>query len=482
MSLFLNVKMSKATIAGISERVESLREQLLKYTIYTPVNKSATFCQHVADCQQDELFSVFDACDSAKQKEKEEHLALYCGTASCILKSHLRLKCPNRVVVTSNGEHTCTASCALQPVEVKVYRVGTVQDRRVHVCVKGVCCLAPAAFHQTLLCTIERKLFLCPISNETHLCIPNVCNAAKVDDQSFVCCSLTGNVHSKSNTLLSHGWVEDEWRKAVCKPVYNENFEALPASKSRSKRKAKSQLKRHNAHVQNTCNEEQLLSQLQKYESAKISGSSQQSTYETIKSQLKQMATRHIRCLLPGSHEYSSTRNLLHQRSMLRFMSSIERYIRRCKHLHQQICIHSVTSMHRQINEGNCNMSSSMQLDEERAVMISEGYSSCIVEFILQLLRYTVIKISDFTFRNLVCGILYLLRTNLCIHETDIFSPDAFLSVLPSPANLHFYGYEKSLFTTTKNQIQCCIIESIERGVNAYNLVFPVLPYHDTFL
>ena len=68
----------------------------------------------------------------------------------------------------------------------------------------------------------SRVLFVCDETNAVHLCTADTCNTATVDKDTSMCCALTGNVHSKSQTILSHGWVEDEWRKGVdprIKPV-----------------------------------------------------------------------------------------------------------------------------------------------------------------------------------------------------------------------------------------------------------------------
>lgn len=467
-------------MSGTFNCVDSLTKEILNHTILTSFKSKSTVIEDVAQYNDNDVFSAFDVCANAKETTERTLLALYCGTAERVLKKHLRHRCPNRVVVVANGEHTCTEHCGLKSVDVCVYRVGTVKDARMHVCVKEIPCEAPAYMHRTHLMTIDRKLFICPISNCVHLCIPGVCKTAKVDEQSFMCCSLTGNVHSQSVSILSHGWIEDAWRTSVCKPVYSESI-ADDKVRNQCKRKRKStSISDKEKHTGES--EELLLNHLNNQRLEKLTGTHNIQNFETNKVKLKEFATKHIRCMLPGSDLYTNTRNMLHYQSMIRFTSVVERYTRRCNHLQKQVCIHEINRMHRHVNEGNNNMNSSMHLDEERALLISEGYSSCIVEFLLKLLMHTSIKITDFTFRNLVCALLYLLRTNLCIENTDIFTPDVFLSVLPSPANLHLFGYDKSSFTTTKNQIQCSIIDSVEKGTNPYELAFPVLPYHDTFL
>jgi hypothetical protein len=164
-------------------------------------------------------YEAHAAVQSRKEQYEQRKLRLLFGEAH---RLHTKLT-SNRILVKSGEEHVCSCACTLTELRFQVFSLARGQCAdRLHVCLGTNKCTAREAFHLHPRDVYSRVLFVCEETNAVHLCTADTCNSATIDKDTFMCCALTGNVHSKSQTILSHGWVEDEWRKGVdprIKPV-----------------------------------------------------------------------------------------------------------------------------------------------------------------------------------------------------------------------------------------------------------------------
>jgi hypothetical protein len=145
-----------------------------------------------------------------KQKlEDDSNISkLTCGSAYTQYVQWKTSRHSTTIVIPGDGTHVCSARCHLSVVDFSVYRMQT--DRtRVHVCLRGSRCSAPASYHEYRLYDVEGCLFVCDQSDVVHICTPQHCDAGRVVSESFSTCCLTGKVLETDTDILSHGWIED---------------------------------------------------------------------------------------------------------------------------------------------------------------------------------------------------------------------------------------------------------------------------------
>lgn len=196
-----------ATAVGSSSSVM----ELLPYTI-TIDDKSMDAIKQPPDTEagvngrdvllgeEEEMFASLDAMQRKQEQREDAIEALICGTLYKTYTDYLRQSRPNHVVISDAGEHKCTPRCHLVELKGTAWRVGRNQGKvtRLHVCLDEFGCCAPQALqpelHAGVYKKIERKVFVCSTTNRCHICTPALCDADKVDTDTYVSCSLTDSL------------------------------------------------------------------------------------------------------------------------------------------------------------------------------------------------------------------------------------------------------------------------------------------------
>ena len=392
----------------------------------------------------------------AAVKLREEHyerqkLLLLCGEAHRLYTALTS----RRTLVKSGDEHVCSNACTLTNLKFRVFALeGSRHADRLHVCLGAGKCLAPAGFHGHARGAYNRVLFVCAETNAVHLCTADTCTTATVDADTFMCCALTGNVHSKSQTILSHGWVEDEWRKGVdqrIKPVA--------------------------AHVEGqklACSVGKLVRLYQvDANDSRLAG---------FKAVLVQKVQVGIRQLMPGSDARAASERRIQLDASYRFFEKAEKYIRLCKAAKVQINMPRLHSIVRMASEGSSGGPTACVLEMDACFVqrISSAYASTAVDFMCQLGKYSSFDPDEYSAADMACTILYMQRNNFTINGTNLVVADPLLAALPSAAHLHHFGYDRNMFTKIKNHLQYCIIDAIDGGVDASVFAIAMISVTDT--
>jgi hypothetical protein len=176
-----------------------------------------------------------------------------------------------------------------------------------------------------------------------------------------------------------------------------------------------------------------------------------------------------IRQLLPGSQARVASERRIQLDATYRFFEKAEKYIRMCKASKTQINIPRLHSIVRTASESSSGCVANYVLDMDACYVqsISNAYAKTTVDFICQLGMYSSFDPDEYNVTDIACTVLYMQRNNFTIKGTNLIVADPLLAVLPSAAHLHHFGYDRNMFTKIKNQIQYCIVDAIDDGVDA---------------
>lgn len=397
-------------------------------------------------------FEMIDNITAQNKLKGECHMGLMCQEAHKLYVTSTH----DRQVVNTDGKHSCHGGCTLMNIPFSTFSIGT----DVHVCVGAGMCTAPAEFHSKFTRKYDRVLFICKETNVMHICTENTCDAEKIDKDTFSCCSLTGNVHSKSSTLLSHGWIEDDWRKGVSfKVVDSPDVLSSPA-------------------------EPKSLLKLLGHDNVTTSGTDTDARHCHLRVALSEMAKIHIIPLLPGSVEQIAMIREQNTLQVYSFLDATEKYILACIGNNTHVAVPHIHSMLRTVTEsGLADMIPPViQMDAHRIDAVASAYAKSTVDFICTLVLHSCFKASEYRFRDTICALLYMQRSNFTIHGTTLITADPILTLLPSVAKLRVFGFDNNLFTRIKNRIQYCIVDAIDSGIDPVLLRLPIVSVTDTLI
>jgi hypothetical protein len=112
---------------------------------------------------------------------------------------------------------------------------------------------------------------------------------------------------------------------------------------------------------------------------------------------------------------------------------------------------------------------------------ICRVHARMIVKYATMLLKYTHLSEYQVTLTDFVIAILYIQCRSFRVNDIVMIPLDVFLaSQLPSAGSLRNFGHLGShVFTSTKNDIQACIIESINRGCLCQSVTYPIIDLSD---
>ena len=118
-------------------------------------------------------------------------------------------------------------------------------------------------------------------------------------------------------------------------------------------------------------------------------------------------------------------------------------------------------------SSSGCAANFVVDMDDCYVESISNAYAKTIVDFICQLGKYSSFDPDEYSCTDIACTVLYMQRNNFTINGANLIMADPLLAVLPSAAHLHHFGYDRNMFTKIKNQIQYCVIDAVDNGVDA---------------
>ena len=438
-----------------------------EYSISIPVKCLNNACALGIDAT-DEDACAFNRLDNAtahqQEQEKSEFLFL-CEKAHDIYTQETR----HYQRITTGGSHQCDSGCQLMNLKFDTFSLGSSHPDRVHVCLGHATCKAPDIFHLHHLQIYDRVLFICTATNVVHICTESTCNAMKVDTGTFMCCPLTGNVHSNSQTVLSHGWIEDEWRKGV--DFKMKETHDMPPEDNETHMGDKQRLDTN-----------QHLSKL-----LQIQYSDTSDTKEAIEPILIKSIGHTIAQLMPGSKERCLCEAQTQLNVAFRLYDSVERYIKLSKSSAKQICIPHIYSIFRRVSEENVSQPAtpSIHMDKQDIDTLSTAYAKSTLDYIHVLSWHSDFNPLEYNLRDLTCTILYLQRNNFIINGTNLIVADPVLLMLPNASQLHKFGYDRNMSTRIKNNIQYCVIDAIDQGTSISTFVLEMISvtdamsYHD---
>lgn len=434
------------------------------------------------------LEEVMKSTECKEEELKHARFLLICGTAHKLFTSLRAKTSSNQVLIHDSGTHTCDATCDMKQVDFSMFTLPG-NPERVHVCLGAGLCFAPAECHCHKIETVKGCLFVCATSNACHICTDKDCDAVQITTDSYVCCSLTGNVLCRDEKLLSNGWIEDEWRSGLACPSYNEHATVLQSNKDDVPGKAAHRRSTQYRHLPGSHLVGEWWGFIHHVNIPRLGttgpiGIPDTDRQQWIIDQLHGVAATNIRHLLPGSGIDKQVKTLIRSREITRFARAAEKYIRHRQNANLPLCMQKLTHILRRVIElrGPGGQEHEIQLDESKACSISHGYADAVVCFLRRLLEKTEFVQSEIAFDDFVCATMYLQTSHFRVAKVSIFKPDPFLVLLPLASQLSLYGYKKSAFTGAKGAIQSAIFEAAEAGVDVGLLTFPTLSFSALYL
>ena len=393
-------------------------------------------------------------------------------------------RCRGCVVVQESSEHSCNANCDMKEIGVHLFRIN---KDRIHVCVNNIgdnciTCSAPFGMHKNKMqwTGLQGTIYLCDASNRLHVCTPEKCKEKWIRQEQCCVCPLTGKVMTTQDDVLSHGWIEDNWR-------YN-NF------------KKHKQLQASRLSVDNidTVTLKTLIEaakvlneRLKEFKQAQILNNIkplsilEKEKLKHVSKGLNKVAFAVTKSLFPCSHCQMKQRQCFKQKLMLKFLNCTEKYIRNCHTNGRIVSFHRIECIHQNVwtAEAREKFEYLNRIEFSKMITASENYAKLVVKYYLTLVRHTAILKSDLKFTDFIVGVLYLQSTRFRVSQVDIFTNDVWLrKILPVASDLRHYPHvNTAVFTNAKNTIQQTIAASIDGGTNAVLLKFPLCGTHELF-
>ena len=122
-----------------------------------------------------------------------------------------------------------------------------------------------------------------------------------------------------------------------------------------------------------------------------------------------------------------------------------------------------------------------VKYDPQTLSAICRIYARMIVKYATILFKYTHFHEYEVTLTDFVIAILYIQCRSFRVNNVLVIPLDVFLGAqLPSAGSLRGFTHLGSyVFTSTKNDIQARIIQSIERGCLPHNVTYPTIDLSD---
>ena len=343
----------------------------------TPIMYSMALLPDKPDAPIDDSVNSFEVIERHKahaERRRERMLRLFCADAH-------RQYIGDRQLVAG---HKCGSKCRLLNLPFSTFSVDT---DRIHVCIGQASCQAPANFHHRRVDDYDRVLFVCHETGALHICTSDACDALRIDKDTFSCCSLTGNVHSTSDRLLSHGWIEDDWRRGV-------SFKTCDAPQPRKAN---------------------ILAQVCREGNDNSNG-------DELQAALVGLAVSYAIVFMPGSSERIAVDLRIRCGHTIRFLDATEKYIRNCIESDAQVSVPMIHSIFRTATERSHfrRLHEELHMDEWQRTCIARYYATSIIQFLCTLAKHSCFQSSEYKFRDLVSSLLYMQKRNFTIHGTNL--------------------------------------------------------------
>jgi hypothetical protein len=490
---------------------------LAKYTICTNKELLASLGTNTANGDERclDLADDFDAFRVAAIDERahqEATMDMIYGAMYLIHREYVRTWLTSRVVIP-DAKHVCTGRCETEEVSASTYAVPGYRER-LHVCVDGTRCAAPACLHLQKTGRIEHQLFVCVSTSTVHICTPDRCTAVSIDCGSSRTCPISNIVLGEGTKLFSAGWVEDEWRTSLSAPKYVDRVPDAPSDPATlSKRLAKHGARatgtslRGNQRRRGGGNAPSGLTATQTAKDARAAKpvhSSKnpplQELFEILRTTdplkvaqtrlselvdaLEQVATDSITRLLPGSVVQTQVEARRAHACVATMLSAVEKYTRKCTNDECAVSTSMLNSIYANSVEwaSNARAAMSLRIDRNKAATIARGYAIDVVKFLVTLYTLTDFHSRDIAYMDYVCAVMYMQKRQFRVSDVVIFQENELMVLLPQASQLTAYGYRKSSFTHAKTAVQFAVDIAITNGIDPSRLVYPVSPFDKIYI
>lgn len=370
-------------------------------------------------------------------------------------------------MIVDDGRHVCSREkCVIVPVYGKAFFF---EPGRAHICIGLSQCIAPAVFHSGRVTVLSQLLYYCKDSGKAHICTPSACDSVNHDNEGSIVCRLTGKCLGKSK--LSAGWIEDNWRTGYNSSAEVRRLEkkALNAQLVAAREESVAVPDRNTDRWRLRC-----LSVIPALDDIVGRGVYVGNYQKTIK-----LAYGLIRPLFPGHFSRDKLDVDDISRTMSKVLTKWTQYTRSCRN---KKCMVDTTHMQTETAQLTRSLGRKrVHYDPQTFSMICRLHARMIVRYATILFKYTKLSEYELTLTDYVIAILFTQCRSFRVDDFVLIPLDVFLAAhLPNAGNLRLFDHLGSCaFTSTKNDIQACIIDSIDKGCVPQCLTYPTIDLSD---
>jgi hypothetical protein len=426
--------------------------------------------QHLANGNVD---GMYEAISNLRDKEADAVQGILIGALHKVYLEHIRHSVIGATLISDNGKHVCSRErCELVPVYGKAYFY---EKGRVHICIPA--CIAPAHFHTGRSSSLSQLLYCCKDSGKAHVCTVSACDSVKHEIAGNIVCRLTGKC--LGNSRFSAGWIDDNWR-----PQYRTSAESRKLETKLMKKEKKRKLSdtlQGDLNVDRNVDRQRLrlLSVI-----PAIDDKVARDAYIKVYEQTISIAYKIIRPLLPGhfSRDKVDTDDII--RIMKKVITKWTQHARYCRIDANRI--HGGILDTTQLQNENAQLVRSLTrkhvyYDAQTFSAICSMHARMVIKYATVLFKYSRFDKYDATLTDFVIALLYIQCRSFRVQDTVMIPVDVFLADhLPTAGNLRLFDHlGDCVFTSTKNDIQACIIESVNQGCLPGCLTYPRIDLSD---